>query len=71
MGGILAMLHAGRGSQRLPASDPLALISEGNATVAADANGRIAAGHPADAACRRALARVSDDGFALFIACPA
>ncbi|GEO98077.1 helix-turn-helix domain-containing protein [Methylobacterium haplocladii] len=71
MYGILTTLHSGRGSQLTPAACPLVLIPERSELAAGDTYGRITAGHPAYAVCREALGRVSDDGYALFFACPA
>ncbi|ACL60364.1 helix-turn-helix domain-containing protein [Methylobacterium nodulans] len=64
--GILTTLHAGRGAQLTPAACPLALVPDrGEAPY-----GRITPDLPAYAACRRHLARICEEAFAVIFPAP-
>ncbi len=69
MYGMLTSLQSGRGGQLTPVAAPLVLIPEAR-LASAMPYGRLTAGMPEYAACRALLARVGDEGYATFFACP-
>ena len=69
MYGVLTSLQSGRGGQLTPVAAPIALIPE-KRLASAMPYGRITAGMPEFATCRAMLARVGDEGYATFFACP-
>ncbi|MDQ0470965.1 helix-turn-helix domain-containing protein [Labrys wisconsinensis] len=69
MYGILTTLQAGRGSQLTPVSAPIALVPIGPGA-AVPAFGRVTPAERWYSAYRDQLAKVTEDGFAMFLASP-